>query len=183
MTSMTLILNYQQLVQESKSQLHDSPEQSEVGPQISSSLLFAPASSSKPTKENQICCLIQLQNVLTSSFLVITIISHHCWHSLTFFHSKGLPLLHLPLCLPNANGGCWLSHYSKLLVNNLFVFICNPMDCSPPSSSVHGILQARILEWVAIPFSRGSSQPRDWTQVSCIGGRSFTIWAIMETPI
>ena len=183
MTSMTLILNYQQLVQESKSQLHDSPEQSEVGPQISSSLLFAPASSSKPTKENQICCLIQLQNVLTSSFLVITIISHHCWHSLTFFHSKGLPLLHLPLCLPNANGGCWLSHYSKLLVNNLFVFICNPMDCSPPSSSVHGILQARILEWVAIPFSRGTSQPRDWTQVSCIGGRSFTILAIMETPI
>ena len=44
------------------------------------------------------------------------------------------------------------------------------MDCSPPGSSVHGILQARILEWVAIPFSRGSSQPRDWTQVSRIAG-------------
>ena len=39
--------------------------------------------------------------------------------------------------------------------------LCKPMDCSPPGSSVHGILQARILEWVAIPFSRGSSQPRD----------------------
>ena len=44
--------------------------------------------------------------------------------------------------------------------------LCEPMDCSPPGSSVRGILQARILEWVAIPFSRGSSQPRDWTQVS-----------------
>ena len=47
---------------------------------------------------------------------------------------------------------------------------CDPMDCSPPGSSVHGILQTRILEWVAMPSSRGSSQPRDWTQVSCIAG-------------
>ena len=53
-----------------------------------------------------------------------------------------------------------------------------PMDCSPPSSSVHGILQARILEWIVIPFSRGSSWPRDWIRVSCITGRFFTIWAI-----
>ena len=45
------------------------------------------------------------------------------------------------------------------------------MDCSPPGSSVHRILQARILEWVALSFSRGSSQPRDWTQVSCTAGR------------
>ena len=45
--------------------------------------------------------------------------------------------------------------------------LCNPMDCSLPGSSIHGILQARILEWVAIPFSRGSSPPRDRTQVSC----------------
>ena len=58
--------------------------------------------------------------------------------------------------------------------------LCNPMDCGPPGSSVLGILQARILEWVAMPFSRGSSQPRDWTQVSVIGGRFFTIWAMRE---
>ena len=45
--------------------------------------------------------------------------------------------------------------------------LCDSTDCSPPGSSIHGILQARILEWVAISFSRGSSQPRDWTQVSC----------------
>ena len=54
--------------------------------------------------------------------------------------------------------------------------LCDPMDCSLPGSSVHGILQARILEWVAISFSRGSSCPRDRTQVSCIAGRRFTIW-------
>ena len=47
------------------------------------------------------------------------------------------------------------------------------MDCSPPDSSVHGILQARILEWVAMPFSRGSSPPRDQIQVSCIAGTFF----------
>ena len=52
--------------------------------------------------------------------------------------------------------------------------LCNPMNCSLPGSSVHEILQARILEWAAVSFSRGSSQPRDWTLVSCIAGRFFT---------
>ena len=56
-----------------------------------------------------------------------------------------------------------------------------PMDCSPPGSSVHGIFQAWILEWVAISFFRGSSRPRDWTWVSCIIGRRFTTWATRET--
>ena len=70
--------------------------------------------------------------------------------------------------------------------------ICWHMECStftapslrfesPPGSSVHGILQARILEWVAMPFSRGSSQPRDQTQVSSIAGGFFTIWATQKT--
>ena len=49
----------------------------------------------------------------------------------------------------------------------------DPMDCSLPGSSVHGILQARVLEWVAVSFSRGSSQPRDRTRVSCIPGRCY----------
>ena len=53
--------------------------------------------------------------------------------------------------------------------------LCDPVDCSLPGSSVHGILQARILEWVAISFSRGSSRPRDRTQVSHIAGRRFTL--------
>ena len=55
-----------------------------------------------------------------------------------------------------------------------------PVDCSPPGSSVHEILQARILDWVAISFSRGSSRPRDWTQVSLIAGRRFNLWATRE---
>ena len=55
--------------------------------------------------------------------------------------------------------------------------LCGPMDCSPPGSSVHGILQARILEQVAFPFSKGSSHPRDTVSVSCIAGRFFTFWA------
>ena len=55
--------------------------------------------------------------------------------------------------------------------------LCNPMDYSLPGFSIHGILQVRILEWVTISFSRGSSRPRDWTWVSCIGGRWFNLWA------
>ena len=58
--------------------------------------------------------------------------------------------------------------------------LCNPMDCSLPGFSVHGILQARILEWVTISFSRGSSQPWDRTWVSRIGGRRFNLWATRE---
>ena len=58
--------------------------------------------------------------------------------------------------------------------------LCNPMDCSLPGSSVHGIFQARVLEWVAFSFSRGSSWPRDRTQVSHIASKCFTIWATRE---
>ena len=65
----------------------------------------------------------------------------------------------------------------KVSVAQLCLCPCDPVDCSLPGSSVHGISQARILEWVAIPFSRESSWPRDWTQVFCIAGRLFTIWA------
>ena len=57
------------------------------------------------------------------------------------------------------------------------------MDCSPPGSSVHGIFQASTLERVAISSSRGSSWPRDWTQVSCTVGRSFIDWATRKTKV
>ena len=62
-------------------------------------------------------------------------------------------------------------------VTQLCSSLCNPMDCSPPASPVGGILQARILEWVAILFSRVSSRPWDRTLVSYIAGRFFTAWA------
>ena len=58
--------------------------------------------------------------------------------------------------------------------------LCDPMDCSLPGSSIHEIFQARVLEWVAISFSRGSSQPRDRTLVSRITGRRFKLWATRE---
>ena len=70
----------------------------------------------------------------------------------------------------------WLSdwtecHHVKVLVAQSYLTLC---DCSPLGSSVHGVLQARILEWVAIPFSRGSSIPRDQTRLSCTAGEFFT---------
>ena len=65
--------------------------------------------------------------------------------------------------------------YVCVLVAQLCLTLRNPMDYSPPASSVHGILQARILEWVVIPFSRGPSQPQSRTQVSHIAGRFFIV--------
>jgi len=64
---------------------------------------------------------------------------------------------------------------SESEVAQLCPTLCDPVDCSPQVSSVHGILQARILEWVAISFSRRSSQPRGQTQVSHIAGRRFNL--------
>ena len=61
----------------------------------------------------------------------------------------------------------------KLLESNIVWLFCDPLDYIPPDSSVHGILQARILEWVAISFSRGSSWTREQTHLSCIAGRSL----------
>ena len=66
--------------------------------------------------------------------------------------------------------------WSEVKETQLCPTLCNLMDYT-----VHGILQARIWEWVAFPFSRGSSQPRDQTQVSCIAGGFFTNWATRET--
>ena len=67
-------------------------------------------------------------------------------------------------CLWKASGRGW----REVKVTQSFPALFNPMDCSPPGPSVHGLLQARILEWVAMPCSGKSSQPRDWTQVSLI---------------
>ena len=78
------------------------------------------------------------------------------------------------------NIASWTPVYSvyvcECMLSHVLLFF-NPMDGNPPGSSVHGILQARILEWVASPFSRGSSQPRGQIWVSCIAGRFFIIWA------
>ena len=70
-----------------------------------------------------------------------------------------------------------------VLVTQSCLTLCDPMDCSPPGFCVLGILQARIPEWIAMPFSRGSSPPRDQTLISCIVGRFFTIWATVKSKL
>ena len=75
------------------------------------------------------------------------------------------------------NHCCGSSEKKESEVAQLCPTLCNPVDYSPSGFSVLGRLQARILEWVTISFSRGSSRPRDWTQVSRIGGKCFNLWA------
>jgi len=79
--------------------------------------------------------------------------------------------------LPLVPPGKSLLNSSVVLVTQSCLNLCDPIDCIPPGSSVHGILQARILAWIAIPFFKGSSWPRDRMWVSCIAGRFFTVWA------
>ena len=80
---------------------------------------------------------------------------------------------------------CLLIGYVRLrvLVIQSCSTLCDSVDCSLPGSSAHGILQANILEWVAISFSRESSQLMDWTWVSHIAGRFFILWVTRDTPI
>ena len=68
----------------------------------------------------------------------------------------------------------------EVLAAQLCSTFCNPVDCNLPSFSIHGILQARILDWVAISFSRGSSWPRNQTWISSIADRFFTDWDMRE---
>ena len=80
-----------------------------------------------------------------------------------------------------------IKHYISVIriseVAQSCLTFCNPMNSSLPGFFVHGMFQARILEWVAIPFSRKSSRPRDQTRVSHIAGRHFTLWATRETLV
>ena len=92
------------------------------------------------------------------------------WSEPLFFHSES-----------SQSRRCYYRHCGRVcLLAQSCLTLCDPMDCSPPGSSVHGILQARILECVAMPSSRGSSQPRDQTQVSHTVSRFFFIWATRE---
>ena len=89
-----------------------------------------------------------------------------------------------PLCIRQvywsnfSNSICSL--HAVCLVSQSCLTLCDPMDRGPPGSSVHGILQAKVLAWVAMLSSRGSSQPRDWTQVSHIASGFLTVWATRE---
>ena len=76
----------------------------------------------------------------------------------------------------------WYFRKCCCLVAKLCPTLCDPKDCSSPDYSVHGISQVRILKWVAISFSRASSQPKDWICISCIGRQILLHWATREAP-
>ena len=92
-------------------------------------------------------------HIITCTFLIFlpSCCAHSHWLSQACYSCPAL------LCM------CWCAQSLQSCLS-----LCNPMDCSPPGSSVYGILQARILEWVAISSSGGSSWPKDWTRVSCV---------------
>ena len=106
-----------------------------------------------------------------------------CWVNRLSFH------FYIWVCKPFNKAACteqpmirgkeWVKVKVKLLSH---VRLCDPMECSRSGSSVHGIFQARVLAWVPFSFSRGSSQPRDRTLVSCTVSRRFTVWATREAP-
>ena len=91
-----------------------------------------------------------------------------CRDGASFFHVDTLHHLLKQPSFPHS-ADTLIKHCMCAQLLSCVQLFCDLMDWSPPGSSVHGIFQARILEWVAIPFSRGSSQPRDQTSVSCIG--------------
>ena len=93
-----------------------------------------------------------------------------CW-----IHPAWRDVCELPC--PSSPNPQWKKKAKVLLVAQSCLTLCEPMDCSLPASSIQGILQAKILEWVAFFCSRGSSWPRDWTWVSWIAGRFYPIWA------
>ena len=101
-----------------------------------------------------------------------------CWQ--TNLPTKICPVK--AIVFPVVMYGCesWTIKESWSEVTQSCLTLCDPVDCSLPGSSVHGIFQAIVLEWIAISFSRGSTQPRDWTRVSRIVDRCFTVWATRE---
>ena len=122
-----------------------------------------------------------LKNILITIIGFYGILHLLLSHSLmsNSFQPHGLQHTRLPCPSPSPRACSNLHPLSqwKVLVSQSCPTLCNPMDYCPSGSSVYGILQATILEWVVILFSRGSSQSRDQMQISCTVGRLFTAWA------
>ena len=125
------------------------------------------------TRHQSACCPKALLESLGLSWHLTTILKRQTLESHTFeaiFYPRDLQSVQM-----------WQTTFLSfhflismcVLVAQSCPTLCNPMDCSPPGSSVHGILQAGTLGWVATSFSRGSSRPRDQTRVSCITGKYF----------
>ena len=132
---------------------------------------------------------IQIHSLSKGSFLLLYILwvrNKVWWHiSITVIYrvfiltALKIPCLLIHLSLPTYPHNHWFLIFSMCFTKSLrsCATLGNPMDCSPPGFSVHGILQARILEWVAMPSSRGSSWPRDWTHVS------YVPWHVGSLPL
>ena len=116
-----------------------------------------------------------------SFFSETVVITDNC-HSIDIIHWLNQLALWQPGVGGCGAGGRELRRRGHMYENESLnrIWLCNPLDCSPPSFSVHAILQARVLEWVVISLSRGSSGPRNQTWVSCLAGRYFTDWATRE---
>ena len=146
-----------------------------------------PGSDSVSMPNSKVCTFIWLAaGILSYPFSPIPVVT--CVSS---YVNRIESVMYRPLLLAGQESVCFLLHHKqagatqdgirviilnevKVLVARSCLTLCNPMDCSPPGSSVRGMLQARILEWVAMPSSRGSSQARDRTWVSCVAGGFFT---------
>ena len=119
------------------------------------------------------CLILEIWKILyylNCNFGLIKVMFYkHCSYCVLVAFTCIISLITIPYC-----GG---------LVAQSCPILCDPMDCIPLGSSVCGIFQARILEWVAISFSRGTSWPRARTGVSCIAGRFFTDWTTTEAYI
>ena len=126
------------------------------------------------------CVLVLLSFLRVSAIVSTWIIPIEHYFQLRFATLNCRLLIYLlEAPLIDSTCACGLSLQSCLT-------LCNPIDYSPPGFSVHGILQAGILEWIAMPSSKGSSWPRDWTHESCISyiaGGFFTHWATWEAPV
>ena len=139
-----------------------------------------------------VCVFFDLRNTLSlrlKSFLAF--ISSKSFKNVLYIKKAMLPcstmwrLISRLFCDPSITyryACCIITYMSKwkcLLLRRAPLFVAL-WTCRLPGSSVHGILHVKMQEWVAIPFSRGSSQLKDWTQVSCIAGKFFTIWVTRE---
>ena len=104
----------------------------------------------------------------------------NCWHiDCSTFTASSLMIWKSSTGIPSPPLALFMSEWVSEVAQSCPT-LCNPMDCSLPSSSVHGVFQAIVLEWIAISLSSGSSQPRDRTRVSGIVDRRFTVWATRE---
>ena len=126
-------------------------------------------------------CWAKLRGAVVGDAGTVAFWSHPLVTSQACFPELGVPGYILHGDPSNCNFLLWQSiRITGVLVARSCPTLYDPMDCSPPGCSVHGILQARILEWIAISSFRGSSRPRDRSWVSCIADRFFTAWESLE---